>query len=212
MNIRFKFCPHCGSELVVASIEGHNYKVCSRSEFAEHPDGDYDGDEGAESEGLASSETPRKCSFVHWNNPVPVAVTIIPRRHRVVLVRRRKEPKAGLWCPPCGFVNEGESPSLGAVREAGEESGLSVSVAKRVLKMVSLKEVNEIIFFFRARNFAGRLQHGSDALEVGWFSQDDLPPLAFDTHREVLAQWFDRPVVRGWRRLAIVAAYLGIKL
>ena len=184
MNSKYKYCPHCSAELVIATVEGHNLKLCIR-----------DG-----------------CKFVHWNNPIPVAVTIIPRRHRVALVKRRLDPRKGLWCPPCGFINEGESPSNGAKRETLEESLLNVQVKELPFKIACPQEVNEHVSFFLATSFSGELGYGDDAEGCGWFSIDDLPEMAFSTHHEVLMTWFNRPTVRLWRALALLAAKFGIKL
>ncbi len=49
---------------------------------------------------------------------------------RVLLLERAREPNRGLWSPPGGKLEtaSGESPHGCAIREAGEELGLTFSV------------------------------------------------------------------------------------
>ena len=52
-----------------------------------------------------------------------------PRGGEILLVR---EPEDGLWSPPGGWADVGESPTEAAVREVREESGYRVRAAKLV--------------------------------------------------------------------------------
>ncbi|GBF07487.1 putative NUDIX hydrolase [Deinococcus aerius] len=61
--------------------------------------------------------------------PVPLrsaGVVILNDRGEVLLVREGKPGSAGLWHIPAGAVEEGEHPRDTAVREAYEETGLTV--------------------------------------------------------------------------------------
>ncbi|WP_019587803.1 Nudix hydrolase [Deinococcus apachensis] len=61
--------------------------------------------------------------------PVPLrsaGVVILNDRDEVLLVREGKPGSAGLWHIPAGAVEEGEHPQDAAVREAYEETGLTV--------------------------------------------------------------------------------------
>jgi ADP-ribose pyrophosphatase YjhB (NUDIX family) len=152
------------------------------------------------------------CGYIHWNNPLPVAVTIIPRRHKIALVKRRNNPRKGYWCPPCGFVNELESFQTAAARETLEESSLTVEVYHTPIATAAPDGVNENILFFLARRFDGLLAAGDDAEEAGWFGVDDLPELAFGSHRDVIAKWFNRPQVKAWTLFAKIAGKFGLNL
>jgi 8-oxo-dGTP diphosphatase len=186
MNAKYKFCPFCGVGLVVKQIEGHDFRACPKPM--------------------------EECGYVHWDNPLPVANAIIPRRHKVALVKRKFNPRAGFWCIPGGFVNNMEHPRDGATRETWEETRLRVILRMIARAVVHPKDVNETISFYVAKHVEGKLEVCEETLDAGWFSQDDLPELAFDSHREELQSWFNRPSVRAWRALAKVAKFVGIEL
>lgn len=71
-------------------------------------------------------------------------VVILNDRNEILLVREKGSPgqqKAGLWHIPSGTVENGENPQDTAVREAFEETGLSmvrtVLMGKRVGSPIS---------------------------------------------------------------------------
>ncbi|MBV7410054.1 NUDIX domain-containing protein [Maritimibacter sp. DP1N21-5] len=55
---------------------------------------------------------------------VPAALAVCLREGRVLLVRRRNPPDAGLWGFPGGKVDPGEHAGSAAVRELFEETGI----------------------------------------------------------------------------------------
>ena len=65
-----------------------------------------------------------KCGYVWYRNPVPAAGVVLVENGRVLLVKRRWDPRAGSWCLPAGFMEAGETPEQTAVRELEEETGV----------------------------------------------------------------------------------------
>jgi 8-oxo-dGTP diphosphatase len=59
-----------------------------------------------------------------------IAAAVITNEGRVLLVERRVKEGALSWQFPAGEVEEGESADQAAVREAQEETGLTVASAK----------------------------------------------------------------------------------
>ncbi len=107
---------------------------------------------------------------------------------RVLLIRRKHDPFAGLWALPGGFIEMDETLEESARRELLEETGLAVG------KLEQLHTFGDPGRDPRGRTitvlFAGivgdvQALAADDAAEVAWFSLRRLPPLAFD-HQKVL--------------------------
>ena len=130
------------------------------------------------------------CGFIHYLDPkVPVAV-VIARDNRVLLGRRCIDPGSGRWSFPAGYVNRGEVLEQAAVREVGEELGVTV----RLLGLIGAysEPDNPVVLIV----YTGEIQAGEpradgrEVSEVRWFSLDALPnDLAFPHDRRVLADW-----------------------
>lgn len=120
-----------------------------------------------------------------------VVVISRERRPRVLLIRRKAEPFAGMWAIPGGFVDMDETLEESARRELREETGVHVG---RLEQLATFGAPNRdprgrtISVVFLTRADADRLKPhaGDDAAEIGWHSLLHPPPLAFD-HAEILA-------------------------
>ena len=109
---------------------------------------------------------------------------------RVLLIRRGREPFAGMWALPGGFVNEDEPPEVAARRELAEETGL---VRAGPLELVGVYgdpgrdprgwTVTAVYRATLAEEVA--VAGGDDAADARWFPIDALPALAFDHYRVV---------------------------
>jgi 8-oxo-dGTP diphosphatase len=116
-----------------------------------------------------------------------VDVVIVLPGDRVVLVRRKNPPPG--WALPGGFVDTGESLEAAAVREAKEETGLSVRL-EELLYVYSdprrdpRRHTVSAVYLGRAD---GDPAGGDDAAEARAFPWTALPaPLAFD-HADILS-------------------------
>lgn len=129
-----------------------------------------------------------------YPRPSLTADVVLLRYHggrlQVLLIERRRDPFAGHWALPGGFVDAGETPQAGAARELREETGVTD---------VPLFEIG--VFGAPGRDPRGWVvssawlglappdcwaEAGDDAQAARWFALTDLPPLAFD-HAEVLS-------------------------
>jgi 8-oxo-dGTP diphosphatase len=62
------------------------------------------------------------------------AWAVIERDGRILLVQRGQgESRPGQWCLPGGRIHSGEDPAVACVREAREETGLTVTVLRPLL-------------------------------------------------------------------------------
>src|SRR5215813_1414714 len=68
------------------------------------------------------------CGTIHYQNPKMVVGCLATYEDRILLCRRAIEPRHGLWTLPAGFMENNESVSEGAAREAMEEANARVEI------------------------------------------------------------------------------------
>jgi 8-oxo-dGTP diphosphatase len=109
---------------------------------------------------------------------------IIIEDARVVLVKRAHPPLEAEWSIPGGVLEVGELVREAAIREAREETGLTIEpvellgVFDRVLRDLEQRvQYHYVLIDFLCRRVAGDLVAASDAIEVNWFTRDELPAL-----------------------------------
>ena len=129
-----------------------------------------------------------KCGRVVFYDPKVAATCIVERAETVLLVRRGNEPGYGLWSLPGGYVDRGEVVEQAAAREVLEETGLEVEVS-RLVGLFSEAGNPVMVAAFAARELGGELKTGPETLDVGFFSLDELPPLAFPRDEQIWARW-----------------------
>lgn len=146
---------------------------------------------------LPSEDRPRlvcdRCGHIAYINPKVVCGVIPERRGRVLLMRRALEPCYGTWTFPSGFMEIDESAEECAVREALEETGVSVRLDGLVGLYSRPAPVGPgiVVIVFRGRVVKGRATPGREALEARWFQPADIPwpELAYDTTHWALRDW-----------------------
>lgn len=128
-----------------------------------------------------------------YRNPFPTVDVIIELDGRGIVLIERKNPPPG-WALPGGFVNYGEAAEFTAVREAKEETGLTVNLTG-LLGVYSDPErdprFHTLTVVFTAVA-SGQPRAGDDAAGVRVFPVDRLPEvMAFD-HRKILDDYLKR--------------------
>jgi len=131
------------------------------------------------------------CDTFFYDNPLPVASTIVVSDRKVVLVKRKNDPKKGEWCLPSGFAEIGESIGAAALRELEEEAGIKGKVIDFVcVDSAYSNTYGDLIFVtFEAEWIDGDLMAGDDAEEVGLFSFEEIPPLAFTSNTKAVRRY-----------------------
>jgi 8-oxo-dGTP diphosphatase len=156
------FCVNCGAALMTRVVEGREVEACPND------------------------------SFVLWHDPKVSTAVVVEAEGGIVLGRRSIEPGYGLWCLPGGFVNDDEDPAVAAVRECFEEISAPVEVTGLigVFHIAKTDAPSMVGIAYRGRLVDGaQAAAGAEMLEVGVFRLDSLPPLAFSSHRAVVAEY-----------------------
>lgn len=160
-NLSIKFCPYCGYKLVRKMLEGKERLYCSR------------------------------CEKIYYENPIPV-VAVIARddENKILLIKRKIEPHKGEWALPSGFMELEESPIEAALRELTEETGLKGKLKKLIGVYPNNSEIHGylVTIIYEIEILGGKLRAGDDAEEAEFFAVNQLPPLAFQSHREALGK------------------------
>lgn len=156
-----RFCPYCATPLAPADDHGVVRPTCPA------------------------------CGFIAYQNPAPAVGVILERKGQILLVRRRYQPRAGLWSLPAGFMEAGESPEETALRETREETGLRIEVdsLQGAYKGSGEGGTRVILLVYRGRIVSGRARPGDDADDLGWFRIREAPELAFRSHRRALREF-----------------------
>jgi len=131
------------------------------------------------------------CGHIFYLDPKVAVGTIIETSPGgIVLVRRAIDPGYGKWVFPGGYVDRGEQVHVAAVREAREECGLDIVLA-RLLNVYSYPGRAPIILVYSARAIGGALTTDDESLEVRVFDHREIPweELAFRSTREALRDY-----------------------
>lgn len=155
-NPPFSFCPRCGARL-------------SRRRVGEQ-------------ERLACADD---CGFVHWDNPVPVLAAIVEHDGEIVLANNHA------WAPDMfglvtGYLEAGESPEQGILREVKEELGLAAHIVNLV-GVYAFAHMNQVIMAWHVRG-DGVINLGAELRAIRRVAPENLRPWDFGTG----------PAVRDW--------------
>ena len=131
-----------------------------------------------------------ECRYVAYQNPLIVVGSVPVWQDRILLCRRAIEPCRGLWTLPAGFMEEQETTSEGAIREALEEANATIEI-DALLGIYQLPRISQVHFFYRARLTSPLIAAGYESLEVALFDWAEIPwhELAFPTVRWALADF-----------------------
>ena len=142
------FCNRCGTPLRRQSVAGDNREraMCVR------------------------------CGLIHYENPRVLVSCFAYFGDRLLMSRRALKPEYGLWAPPSGFVETGETLEDAAARETLEETGVLVAPELMVLYGVaSLPDISEVYVTFRAKLIAEPVPRpGPESLEAALQTESQI--------------------------------------
>ncbi|MBX2996033.1 MAG: NUDIX domain-containing protein [Bdellovibrionaceae bacterium] len=120
---------------------------------------------------------------------------VLNEKNEVLLIQRADN---GFWALPGGCHDLGETPKECAERECREESGYEVEVVE-LLGVYSSNRYAYVNYpwkdnefchvLYRAKLVGGSAKTSSETTKVGWFREDQIPPLS-DGHDVRIRQGF----------------------
>lgn len=109
---------------------------------------------------------------------------VLNEKNQVLLIKRSDN---GFWALPGGCHDLNETPMECAVRECFEESGYKIKVTRLLgtyssnryeYKNYPWKENQFCHLLFQGTVIGGSAQKSSESTEIGWFAQNQIPPLS----------------------------------
>ena len=119
------------------------------------------------------------------NRGVSIDAVII-KDNQILLIQRGLEPNKGFWGTPGGYVEWDESAEDTVKREVKEETDLDVLETKLVGVYSSpSRHPKQVINLVYAVTVAeGKAKQGDDAMDIKWFSLNELPDQMALDHRQ----------------------------
>jgi 8-oxo-dGTP diphosphatase len=138
------------------------------------------------------------------DTPLVGVGAIIIEDGRVVLVKRGHAPLQGKWSIPGGVLEVGEALRTAAVREAREETGLTIEpgellgVFERVVPDEQGRmRYHYVLIDFLCRRLGGELIAADDAEEARWFRREELGALELAREtEEVILKGLEKEAAR----------------
>lgn len=153
-----RYCPYCAHLLVSKYIDGRTRFYC------------------------------KNCYTVIYKNPLPATASLIINDNKILLVKRKFDPCKGKWSLPGGFIEINENPKDACLRELKEETGLKADIDRIIDAYHSKSELynSVVIIGYLVKNVHGKLKAGDDAEEVAYFDVENLPSIAFKSHKMMI--------------------------
>ncbi len=131
------------------------------------------------------------CGYIHYMNPRVVVAIIVEHGRRLLLQQRAIEPRRGFWTFPGGFLEFGETPEAGALRETLEEVGLNVTITG-LQGVYGRPDVGIVLVVYLGTSATDAAVVGdAESMAVQWFAPGEIPwkELAFDTTTAALREF-----------------------
>ena len=130
------------------------------------------------------------CGWTHFLDPKVAAAAVLELPGGILLCRRAIEPGLGRWSFPAGFVDRGEVVEEALRREIREETGLEARLDGLI--GVYSHPGNPVVLIVYAAAAHGNPRVSAEASEVGVFTPDCLPELAFEHDLRIIQDWKER--------------------
>jgi len=155
----YVFCPLCSTKLDKAMIDGRDRMFCPQ------------------------------CSWVHYINPLPVAVAYtVNTNSELLVIRRAHEPALNEWALPGGFLEAGEEPHEGCLRELMEETSLVgqietlIGIYHREVEMYG----SLLVVAYRVIVHNDDITINHELFEAGFYPPHLIPEVRIPLHQQII--------------------------
>ena len=132
-----------------------------------------------------------QCGNSTYQNPIPVAVILLPVADGIVVIRRNIEPQKGTLTLPGGYIDLGETWQEAAQRELHEETGIGIAAGELMLYDVMNGLDGTLVVFGLARRQPLSCLKPFTSAETQEVVLIDRPmELGFTMHTRVVARYF----------------------
>lgn len=128
------------------------------------------------------------------SSPIAAVGVVTVDRGRVLLIKRRYQPYAGLWAIPGGKIHFGETLCQAAEREMREETGLQIQALEPIHTVELMgahldgTSYHYIVIEMAARILCGELRAADDACEAKWFGLHELRQFEIESNSRALIE------------------------
>ena len=159
--IDYRYCPVCSTPLIEGMVDGRVRKHCPG------------------------------CSFVRYENPLPVVVAVAMKEGKFLLIKRGIAPKKGFWGPPSGFIESGETPEEACLRELEEEAGVSGEI-QRLIRVMRREDTeiygDMLVVSYLVKVVSDEPVAGDEVDEVRYYDASELPGYLAFALRDVVEE------------------------
>jgi NAD+ diphosphatase len=155
----YSFCPICATPLNETFVDGRNRKACPQ------------------------------CGWIHYVNPLPVALAFtVNSNNELLVIRRAHEPAFNEWALPGGFLEAGEHPEEGCLRELFEETSLEGSVKNLIGVYHRESELygSLVVVAYKVVAAHEKIAINHEVFEAGFYPPDRLPDVRIPLHRQII--------------------------
>lgn len=138
-----RYCPKCKNKLTRKILDGVKRLACSSE----------------------------KCSYVLWNNPVPVVAALVQHEGKYIIARNALWP-GGIFSVISGYLEQKETPEQAVIREVEEELGLTGEI-KRYLGHYSFFEKNQLLLGYEIEA-GGTIKTNHELAEIKQLTAEEL--------------------------------------
>ncbi|EAT58350.1 NUDIX hydrolase [Chlorobium ferrooxidans] len=156
----YTYCPICGNRLEGARIDGRQRMFCP------------------------------VCAWVHYINPLPVALAYtVNRENKLLVVRRAQEPALNEWALPGGFIEAGEEPHEGCLRELMEETALNgridrlIGIYHREVEMYG----SLLVVAYRVIVDDDTIAINNELFDAGFYPHHLIPEVRIPLHIQIIS-------------------------